>query len=110
MSKKPKTPDAKRPWFQFSLRRLAASITLFAISFGAWAIFWAPFDERNGWHFGPLGILALLAIGIGSFSAAISILLFRSWVIALAIGAMIGIGWVIWFIVDLSRTFDGAQW
>jgi hypothetical protein len=98
----------KRRWFQFSLRPLAASITLFAVSFGAWTILLRPVELPGDplVDLGLLGVFGLIAIGCVSFFAALGVL-FRRWVIAAAIGATIGLAFATWLIVDF---LEPSRW
>ena len=81
------TDAPERRWFSFSLRRLAASITLFAVSFGAWT---AMLNLPNEWS-SLAAAFALVLIGCMSFCAAIGVL-FRNWDTGLQIAIAIGFG------------------
>jgi len=94
----PTTP--RHRWFQFSLSRLAFSVALFAVSFGA--LQWIMWIDHGGYS-GNLGLgfifLMCLFLWLSAFAcagAAVGILFCR-WRLGAFVGVILGIAVLIWF-------------
>jgi hypothetical protein len=96
------TAAIKRRW-SFSLWRVLVSVFLFATSFGAGRLFLLRDDGTPGRE---VEAMVLFVLTIACPFAAVGVL-FRRGVIAAILGATIGIGLVIWFIIALFRGLSG---
>ena len=82
------TTAPKRRWFRFSLRRLVVSVTLFALSFGAWSTM--SMLPANNPAYRPLGFVLFV---VGTLLPCIAIgALFRRWILGSTVAAIVGVG------------------